>query len=145
MALPECPACKRLIIPRSDDSCPVCDFKGVVNGPPSQPPAPEPPAVEVAPIEEAAPQKSDTEILREAERRRGGCGAFLVGAVVLVLIMIPLWGVAFRWLAPSLRGSEGIFVLTGTLALGIAGAIAAANGFTKLRLRLTDKTRGPGS
>ena len=35
MALPACPGCNRTIIPKSDDSCPNCGFRGVERGSPS--------------------------------------------------------------------------------------------------------------
>jgi hypothetical protein len=85
----------------------------------------------------------DLEILREAERRRGGCGAFLAGMLVFLLIFFGLMvvdTVAAGYFPPGWERYFGMFYL-GRLVLAIAGAIGAANLFTKVRLRMTGKSR----
>ena len=85
----------------------------------------------------------ELEILREAERKRGGCAVFLVGAAAFFVILIPLMlmlpfdeellqkGLIAAYMLPVL--------LVGRFALAIGGAVAASKGFNLLRLRLGRK------
>jgi hypothetical protein len=80
----------------------------------------------------------DLQILREAEARRGGCGAALVGYAVFFLVL------AFHALILLTLGQrlDPLPLFAAAMAgfvSAIAAAIWAARQFTRLRLRLTGK------
>lgn len=79
----------------------------------------------------------DLQILREAETRRGGCGAFLVGAVVFGLFIGLIY---IETLLPLPRWVDGFGILhVVRFVIAIAAAIGAAKLFTKVRLRLSGR------
>lgn len=89
------------------------------------------------------PVDPELEILREAERRRGGCGAFLVGAIVTIGVFIPLMllGLLDPWLSGLGIGAAllPLVLMMGRMAIAIACGLAAARLFTRLRLRWRKK------
>ena len=87
---------------------------------------------------ETTPAKDDMEIFREAERKRGGCGAFLVGAPVFFLVLVPTMMGVFP-LADHLSPNHHLILVLLCFGCSIAAAIWAANTFTKIRLRLASR------
>jgi hypothetical protein len=87
----------------------------------------------------------ELEILREAERRRGGCGAFIVAMLAFALaLVVPMFFPHEIMVLFGMQGdpASGLFLVC-RIGFAIALAIVAAKGFTKLRLRLTGKTSPP--
>jgi hypothetical protein len=93
------------------------------------------------------PVDPELEILREAERRRGGCGAFLVGAFVTLAVFFPLMLLTSidAWMLRSGLGGwlVPLGLMVGRVALAVACGVAAAKGFTRLRLRWGRKGAPP--
>jgi hypothetical protein len=91
---------------------------------------------------EPSPEIDPLQSLKEADRRRGGCGAFLVGAVALVVIATSLILITFGlegFFARIGQAQLTIYGVVGALVAGIAGGIRAANLFTRLRVRRMDR------
>ena len=85
----------------------------------------------------------DVQILRDAEARRGGCGAFVV-AVTAMLLVGTIHAIIFVKFYDRMGPYQvGAALLAGLIA-SLAAGIWAARQFTRLRIRLTGK-RPPGA
>lgn len=87
MVIPVCPGCTRTIIPKADDSCPNCGFKGVENVPLQTPQATSAPS----PVTSES-QKSDlpTASCLPMEPEYGGFWIRLVAFLLDFLIYLPI-------------------------------------------------------
>jgi hypothetical protein len=90
--------------------------------------------------DEPAPEKDPLQSLKEADQRRGGCGAFLVGAVAFSLVFFPLLFLTFSTIKPQKENAGTTMAcLAGIFVAGIAAAIRAAGLFTRLRVQRMDR------
>ncbi len=90
--------------------------------------------------EEPAPEIAPLVSLKEADRRRGGCGTFLIGAVTFGVLMVPGM-VLLGYVDPNSKLNTEILV--GSFVGAIAGAVVATRLFTKWRVARLDR-RKPG-
>lgn len=99
--------------------------------------------------DDPAPESDPLVSLKEADRRRGGCGAFLIAAAVMgvilgVLIVIPM--AAGDRVSRALLAEFGGTFMLGAFVLSIAGGIQAARVFTRWRVARMDRNKsGPAS
>jgi hypothetical protein len=87
---------------------------------------------------EPAPEIDPLLSLKEADRRRGGCGAFLIGAVVLILILLTFFIVSEKF-SRSVLFPLSPYGVVAAFVVSIAGGIKAAALFTRLRVQRMDR------
>ncbi|MBI3856778.1 MAG: RDD family protein [Planctomycetes bacterium] len=90
MALPICPGCRKTIIPKSDDSCPNCGFKGVEKAQIGMETSPSTNQVVNEPLTQAAPASSTSPEPIGVEPRYGGFWIRLAALLLDLLILSPI-------------------------------------------------------
>jgi hypothetical protein len=86
--------------------------------------------------EEPSPEIDPLESLKEANRRRGGIGTFLLGLIAFILFLIPgmvLLGYLGKAVKPDAKLDTEI--LFASFVIAIAGALQVTKVFTRMRVR----------
>jgi len=95
---------------------------------------------EPAPAPGPSPDLDPLESLKAADRRRGGCGAFLVGSIVMALIFCSLMAASMVLEFKNPKQTQlSVYMTWGAIASSIAGGIKAASLFTRYRVRRMDE------